>query len=179
MYEYANWKQGRAVWFLGIHNSNLLRSLSWYLAPYCSTLVKDWHRYPLCSNLLSLWQLHCFFYCSTLVQGRHSFLLCSILLSVWKLYRFYSVFCICSLSVGSYWVVQFGIFSVARWAFLWVPASEEAKYLSVGNCPLILLVPPDSVECGGPNCNWLRQTQPKSLFKNLLNGYRQVLLLIW
>ncbi len=24
MYEYGNWEQGRAVWFLGIHNSNLL-----------------------------------------------------------------------------------------------------------------------------------------------------------
>ncbi len=40
-------------------------------------------------------------------------------------------------------------------------ASEEAKYLSVGNCPLILLVPPDSVECSGPGCIWLRQTQLK------------------
>ncbi len=48
-----------------------------------------------------------------------------------------------------------------RWAYLWAPASEEAKYLSVGNCPLFLLVPPDSVECGGPSFNWLRQTQSK------------------
>jgi hypothetical protein len=27
MYEYGNWEQGRAVWFLGIHNSNLLCSV--------------------------------------------------------------------------------------------------------------------------------------------------------
>jgi hypothetical protein len=26
-YEYGNWEQGCAVWFLGIHNSNLLRSV--------------------------------------------------------------------------------------------------------------------------------------------------------
>ncbi len=29
MYEQGNWEQGRAVWFLGIHNSNLLCSVAW------------------------------------------------------------------------------------------------------------------------------------------------------
>ncbi len=29
MYEYGNWEQGRAVWFLGIHISNLLCSVPW------------------------------------------------------------------------------------------------------------------------------------------------------
>jgi hypothetical protein len=38
---------------------------------------------------------------------------------------------------------------------------KRSQYLSVGNCFLFLLVPPDSVECGGLSCNWQRQTQPK------------------
>ena len=41
----------------------------------------------------------------------------------------------------------------------WAPASEEAKCVTVGNCPLCLLAAPDSVESGGPNFNWYRQTQ--------------------
>jgi hypothetical protein len=31
------------------------------------------------------------------------------------------------------------------------PASEEAKSVTLGNCPLFLLVAPDSTECGGPS----------------------------
>jgi hypothetical protein len=37
--------------------------------------------------------------------------------------------------------------------FVWAPASEET------NWPLLLLDARDSVECGGPSFNWLRQTQ--------------------
>ena len=45
------------------------------------------------------------------------------------------------------------------------PASEEAKCVTVGNCPLCLLAAPASVESDGPNYNWLRQTQ-KKLYSN-------------
>jgi hypothetical protein len=45
------------------------------------------------------------------------------------------------------------------------PASEEAKCVTVDNCPLCLLAAPDSVESCGPNFNWLRQTQQK-LYSN-------------
>ncbi len=45
------------------------------------------------------------------------------------------------------------------------PASEEAKCLTMDNCPLCLLAAPDSVESGGPNFNWLPQAQPK-LYSN-------------
>jgi hypothetical protein len=45
------------------------------------------------------------------------------------------------------------------------PASEEAKCVTVGNCPLCLLAAPDSVESVGPTFNWLRQTQQK-LYSN-------------
>ncbi len=41
---------------------------------------------------------------------------------------------------------------------VWAPASEEAKYVTLDNCPLFLLVAPDPVECGGPSFNWVRQT---------------------
>ncbi len=41
------------------------------------------------------------------------------------------------------------------------PASEEAKCVTEGNCPLCLLAAPDTVESGGPTFNWLRQTQQK------------------
>ncbi len=53
------------------------------------------------------------------------------------------------------------------------PASEEAKCVTLGNCPLFLLVASDSIECGGPSLNWLCQTHQKPfLIKNLLNSYR-------
>ena len=41
------------------------------------------------------------------------------------------------------------------------PASEETKCVTLGNCPLFLLVAPDSVECVVPSLNWHRQTQQK------------------
>ncbi len=45
------------------------------------------------------------------------------------------------------------------------PASEEAKFVTMGNCPLSPLAASDSVESCGPNFNWLRQTQQK-LYSN-------------
>jgi hypothetical protein len=39
------------------------------------------------------------------------------------------------------------------------PYAAQAKCVTVGNWPLFLLVAQDSVECGGPSFDWLRQTQ--------------------
>ncbi len=59
--------------------------------------------------------------------------------------------------------------------FDWPPASEEAKCVTIGNCPLFLLVAADSVECDGPTVvliGYARLSRSYFQIKNLLNSYR-------